>query len=69
MLLAVAAAVGAGASSAAPHALRRLPVETRIVAPLADPALVPGVSSCTSDGVCSVTDEAGTRPGTAIALP
>lgn len=35
--------------------------ETRVVAPLADPRVVPGVGRCTSDGACTVTDAAGTR--------
>jgi hypothetical protein len=67
--LVVLAAVTVGAAaSAAGHPLRRLPTETRIVAPLADPALVPGVARCTSDAVCTVTDERGTRGGTPLAL-
>lgn len=40
----------------------------RIVPPLADPALVPGVARCTSDLVCTVTDALGSRPGTPLAL-
>jgi hypothetical protein len=40
--------------------------EARVVPPLADPRLVPGIARCTSDGRCTVTDEAGTRPGTPL---
>jgi hypothetical protein len=47
--------------------LRHGPIETRIVAPLADPAAVPGIGRCTSDGVCTVTDAAGTRRATPLA--
>lgn len=42
-------------------------VATRVVAPLADPAVVPGIARCTSDGACTVTDEAGTRAATPLA--
>jgi hypothetical protein len=50
---------------AAPGARRALGVE-RVVAPLADPTVVPGVARCTSDGECTVTDESGTRSGTPL---
>ncbi len=61
----VAAAAGSAAGS---HPLLRLASETRIVPPLADPALVPGVARCTSDGHCTVTDERGTHPGTMLVV-
>jgi hypothetical protein len=67
LLGAVAVATAAG-SAAGSHPLRRLASETRIVPPLADPALVPGVARCTSDGHCTVTDERGTRPGTMLVV-
>jgi hypothetical protein len=54
------------AASPAPRSLAL--VETRVVAPLADPALAPGIGRCTSDGACTVTDAAGTRPGTPLRL-
>lgn len=45
------------------------PSVTRHVAPtLAAPSLAPGVGRCTSDGVCTVTDAAGTREGTPLTL-
>jgi len=55
---------------AASHAAPRMPrvAETAVVAPLADPAVVPGVGRCTSDGACTVTDEAGTRGATPLRL-
>ncbi len=66
VFLAAAAAV---ASGVAPHgSLAGLASETRVVPPLADPALVPGVARCTSDGVCMVADERGTHRGTAPTL-
>jgi len=42
--------------------------ETRVVPPLADAALIPGVTRCTSDGVATVTDEFGTRRGTPLVI-
>jgi hypothetical protein len=66
--LLVLVAATAGAAFAAGHPLRRLPTEIRIVAPLADPALAPGIGRCTSDGACTVTDERGTRRGTPLEL-
>ena len=48
------------ASPAAPSIARQ--VGTPVVAPLADPSVVPGIGRCTSDGACTVTDAAGTRP-------
>jgi hypothetical protein len=45
------------------------PPELRVVAPLADPALAPGVARCTSDGLCTVTDASGTRRATVLAAP
>lgn len=42
------------------------PGDTRVVAPLADPAVVPGVGRCTSDGACTVTDAHGTRAATPL---
>jgi hypothetical protein len=65
-LLVCAAAVAAAASVAAQRPLHRLSTEVRVVPPLADPALVPGVGRCTSDGRCTVTDEAGTRTATPL---
>jgi hypothetical protein len=53
-------------AAAAPGAHRVLGVEQVVVAPLADPTVVPGVARCTSDGVCTVTDESGTRSGTPL---
>lgn len=65
----LAAAGAAVASGVAPHVrLAGLASETRVVPPLADPALVPGVAHCTSDGVCMVADEHGTHRGTAPIL-
>ena len=52
-------------AAAAPGAHRALG-EERVVAPLADPTVVPGVARCTSDGACTVTDESGTRSGTPL---
>jgi hypothetical protein len=64
-----AALLGASAVVAASQRpLTRAPTETRVVPPLADPAIVPGVGRCTSDGRCSVTDERGTRRGTPFRL-
>jgi hypothetical protein len=65
-LLLVATLVAASAAIA--PAVRPLPVETRVVPPLADPAVVPGVARCTSDGACTVTDDAGTRPGPRVTV-
>jgi len=65
----LAAAGAAVASGVAPSgSLAGLASETRVVPPLADPALVPGVARCTSDGVCTVADERGTHRGTAPIL-
>jgi hypothetical protein len=64
-----AALVGASALiGASERPLHRLPVETRVVPPLADPAIVPGVTRCTSDGRCTVADESGTRRGVRITV-
>jgi hypothetical protein len=49
------------AIAASERPLQRLPVQIRVVAPLADPAVVPGVARCTSDGPCTVTDASGTH--------
>jgi hypothetical protein len=43
-------------------------LDTHVVAPLADPAVVPGIGRCTSDGACTVTDAAGTRRGTPLRI-
>jgi hypothetical protein len=44
-------------------------LETRVAPPLAAPGVDPGVGRCTSDRVCTVTDEDGrTRRGTPLAL-
>jgi hypothetical protein len=64
---ALAAAVGVG-GAAYDRPVRRAP-ETRVVPPLADPALAPGVAGCTSDGACTVTDASGTRAATALGPP
>ncbi len=37
-------------------------------APLAASPAVPGVGRCTSDGACTVTDEAGTRQASPLRL-
>jgi hypothetical protein len=66
LLLATLVAVSAGIASTQP--LHPLVVETRVVAPLADPAVSPGVARCTSDGRCTVTDAEGTRPGSRLLL-
>lgn len=55
-------------SLAAAPVPRAPPSSTRVVPALADPALVPGIARCTSDGACTVTDSTGTRPGTPLAL-
>lgn len=47
-------------SPAGPSMARQ--VGTPVVAPLADPSVVPGIGRCTSDGACTVTDTTGTRP-------
>jgi hypothetical protein len=44
------------------------PPEGRVIPPLADPAAVPGIARCTSDGACTVTDASGTRPGSAFTV-
>ena len=41
-------------------------VGTQVVPPIADPSAVPGIGRCTSDGACTVTDAAGTRPATRL---
>jgi hypothetical protein len=62
LVLGAALAATAAAGGASYRAPARRPVpESRVVAPLADPALVPGVARCTSDGICFVTDASGTR--------
>jgi hypothetical protein len=62
LLLALAlAATSAGLASSEP--LRPLPVRTPVVPALADPAVLPGIARCTSDGRCVVTDRDGTRRG------
>jgi hypothetical protein len=66
-LAALAVLLAAATSAALPHA--RTAGEPRVVAPLADPRAVPGVGRCTSDGVCTVTDAAGTRPATPLLAP
>jgi hypothetical protein len=67
LLLGTAVAATALAAAAEKRPPHRTPSEaTRVVPPLADPSLVPGVSRCTSDGVCRVTDAHGTRPGTRL---
>jgi hypothetical protein len=66
LIATVLAAASVAAASAAGRELRLLPAELRIVAPLADRALEPGVARCTSDGRCTVTDAEGTRPGTPL---
>ena len=58
----------AAAAPAAHDGLRPRAGEPRVVPPLADPALVPGVARCTSDRACSVTDADGTRQGTPLSL-
>jgi hypothetical protein len=63
--LATLIAVGMLAASHEAPRLARV-VETHVVAPLPDPAMVPGVGRCTSDGACTVTDAAGTRRATAL---
>lgn len=63
MLLFVAVGGAVAASGAAGE---RAEVETRIVAPLADPALEAGVARCMSDGACVVTDARGTRAATPL---
>lgn len=40
--------------------------EARVVPPLADPAVEPGIGRCTSDGACLVTDARGTRAATPL---
>jgi hypothetical protein len=63
----VAALALAAAAPAA--ALVHARLETRVVPPLAAPGVEPGVGRCTSDRVCTVTDDLGqTRPGTPVAL-
>lgn len=61
LVLGAALAAGAAASGASYRGPERRAVETRVVPSLADPAIVPGVARCTSDGVCLVTDAFGTR--------
>jgi hypothetical protein len=63
--LAVSAALASAAYRGAPRAVP----ETHVVPPLADPALVPGVARCTSDGACTVTDAGGTRAAIVLGAP
>jgi hypothetical protein len=56
------------AGSAWERTARRAP-DIRVVPPLADPSLVPGVARCTSDGACTVTDASGTRAATVVGAP
>ncbi len=45
------------------------PRATRITRPLVDRAATPAIGRCTSDGACTVTDEAGrTRRASRLAL-
>jgi hypothetical protein len=66
-LAVIVALLGASAGLATAQRAHRPPSDpasgTRIVAPLADPAVVPGVGRCTSDGRCTVTDAGEMRPG------
>jgi hypothetical protein len=66
LLLCGAAALAASLTAATQRPTLRTATEPRIVAPLADPALAPGVARCTSDRVCIVTDDGGTRAGTPL---
>jgi hypothetical protein len=66
-LLFAATLVAAAAIAQGEHPLRGPPLETRVVPPLADPRVEPGVGRCTSDGACTVTDAAGTRRGSRLA--
>jgi hypothetical protein len=68
LLLCGAAALAASLTVAAQRPSLRTPTEHRVVAPLADPALAPGVARCTSDGVCIVTDDGGTHAGTPLTI-
>ncbi len=65
--VAFAVVLALGAASAR-ELWREPPVVGGVVAPLADPAVVPGVGRCTSDGICVVTDDAGTRAAAGIAI-
>jgi hypothetical protein len=56
----------AAASPAGPLVARL--VGTPVVAPLADPSAVPGIGRCTSDGECTVTEDAGTRRAAPLRL-
>jgi hypothetical protein len=67
LLLAAGFVVASATIALGEQPLRRTLLETRVVPPLADPRLVPGVGRCTSDGVCTVTDAAGTRSGSRLA--
>jgi hypothetical protein len=67
-LLAAALVAASVVIAASGRPLHRLSVQTRVVAPIADPALAPGVARCTSDGRCTVTDESGTRRTSRIVL-
>jgi hypothetical protein len=64
--VAVAAAAALGAAGERP--MLRLSTELRVAPPIADPALVPGIARCTSDGRCTVTDAGGTRAGTPLVV-
>ncbi len=66
VFLGAAGAVAGATATYGPLAVRV--GETRVVPPLADAALVPGVARCTSDGVATVTDERGTRRGTPLVI-
>ncbi len=67
-LLVGLAAAAAALSAAGERPALRLSTELRVVPPIADPTLVPGIARCTSDGRCTVTDAGGTRPGTPLVI-
>lgn len=57
--------LAAATIAAATHASHAVP-RAAVAAPRADPAITAGVGRCTSDGVCTVTDDGG---GTRAATP
>jgi hypothetical protein len=69
LVVGAALAASAALGEAAYQGALRVAPAPRVVPALADPALVPGVARCTSDGACTVTDELGTRRATVLGVP